>query len=77
MLLSLWSIMEKLSELIHRGRKHHLIEWTGRWIENRYPDKLADDLEINSDYVSVNSGLQYRPMLIILSNLQVCIKESD
>jgi hypothetical protein len=32
---------------------------------------------INSDYVSVNSGLQYRPTLIILINLQVCIKESD
>jgi len=27
--------------------------------------------------VSVNGGLQYRPTLIILSNLQVCIKESD
>jgi hypothetical protein len=27
--------------------------------------------------VSVNSGLQYRPTLIILSNLQVCIKELD
>jgi len=27
--------------------------------------------------VSVNSGLQYRPTLIILSNLQVRIKESD
>jgi hypothetical protein len=38
---------------------------------------LADDLGINSVYVSVNSGLQYRPTLIILSNLQVCIKESD
>jgi len=30
MLLTLWSSMEKLSELIYRGRKHRLVEWTGR-----------------------------------------------
>jgi hypothetical protein len=37
----------------------------------------TDGLGIYSDDVSVNSGLQYRPMLIILSHLKVGIEEPD
>jgi len=69
--------MEKLSEIIHRGRKHHLVVRIGRQIENWYPDKLTDDLGINNDDVSVNSGLQYRSTCIIFIHLQVGIEESD
>jgi hypothetical protein len=66
--------MEKLSELVHRGRKHHLVERTGRQIKNWYPDKLTDDLGIHSNDVSINSGLQYRPTHNIFSHLQVGIE---
>jgi hypothetical protein len=77
MLLTLWNGMEELSEIVHRGRKHHLIVRIGRQIKNWYPDELTDDLGINSDDVSVNSGLQYHPTLIILSHLKVGIEEPD
>jgi hypothetical protein len=69
--------MEELSEIVHRWRKHHLIVRTSRQIKARYPDELTDDLGINSDDVFVNSGLQYHPMLVILSHLKVVIEELD
>jgi alcohol dehydrogenase class IV len=69
--------MEELSEIVHRGRKHHLIVWTGRQIKDWYLDELTDYLGINSDDVSVNSGLQYHPTLIILSHIKVGIEEPD
>jgi hypothetical protein len=76
-LLTLWSYMKELSKLIHRWRKHHLVVRTGRQIENWYPDKLTNDLGINSNDVSINSGLQYRLTLIILRHLQVGIEKSN
>jgi hypothetical protein len=69
--------MEELSEIIHRWRKHHLIVRTGRQIKDWYTEEPTDGLEIYSDDVSVNSGLQYHPMLIILSHLKVGIEEPD
>jgi hypothetical protein len=69
--------MEELSEIVHRGRKHHLIVRTGRQIKDWYSNELTDDLGINSDDVAVSSGLQYHPTLIILSHLKVSIEESD
>jgi len=69
--------MEELSEIVHRWRKHHLIVRTGRQIKDWYSEEPTDGLGIYSDDVSVNSGLQYHPMLIILSHLKVGIEESD
>jgi hypothetical protein len=59
--ITLWNCMEELSEIVHRGRKHHLIVRTGRQIKDWYPDELTDDLGINSDDVSMNSGLSTIP----------------
>jgi hypothetical protein len=75
--LSLWNDMEELSEIVHSGRKHHLIVRTSRQIKDWYPEELTDGLGIYSDDVAVNSGLQYHPMLIILSHLKVGIEELD
>jgi hypothetical protein len=75
--LSLWNGMEELSEIVHSGRKHHLIVRTGRQIKDWFPEELTDGLGIYSDDVAVNSGLQYHPMLIILSHLKVGIEEPD
>jgi hypothetical protein len=69
--------MEELSEIVHRWRKHHLIVRTGRQIKDWYSEEPTDGLGIYSDDVSVNSGLQYRLMLIILSHLKVGIEEPD
>jgi hypothetical protein len=69
--------MEELSEIVHKWRKHHLIVRTGRQIKDWYSEELTDGLRIYSDDVSVNSGLQYHPMLIILSHLKVGIEEPD
>jgi hypothetical protein len=69
--------MEELSEIVHRWMKHHLIVRTGRQIKDWYPDELTDDLGIYSDDVSINSGLQYHPTLIILGHLKVGIEEPD
>jgi hypothetical protein len=75
--LTLWSYMKELLKLVHRWRKHHLVVWTGRQIENRNPNKLTDDLGINSSDVAINSGLEDRPMLIILCHLQVGIEKAN
>jgi hypothetical protein len=69
--------MEELLEIVHRWRKHHLIVRTSRQIKDWYSEEPTDGLGIYSDYVSVNSGLQYHPMLIILKHLKVGIEESD
>jgi hypothetical protein len=69
--------MEELSEIIHRWRKYHLIVRTGRHIKDWYSKESTDDLGIDSDDVSVNSGLQYHPTLIILGHLKVGIEEPD
>jgi hypothetical protein len=69
--------MEELSEIVHRWRKHHFIVRTSRHIKDWYPDELTDDLGINSDDVSINSGLQYHPTLVILSHINVGIEEPD
>jgi len=66
--------MEEFSEIIDRWRKHHLVERTGGQIKNWYPDKLTDDMRINSNDVSINIRLQYNPMHFIFSHLQVGIK---
>jgi hypothetical protein len=66
--------MEEFSKIVHRGRKHHLVERTGGQIKNWYPNKLTDDQRINSDNVSINIGLQYSPLHFIFSHLQVGIK---
>jgi hypothetical protein len=63
--------MEELSEIVYRWRKHHLIVRTSRQIEDWYSEKPTDGLGIYSDDVSINSGLQYHHMLIILSHLKV------
>jgi hypothetical protein len=75
--LTLWNGMEELSEIVHSGRKHHLIVRTGRQIKDWYPKEPIDGLGIYSDDVAVNSGLQYHPMLIILSHLKVGIEEPE
>jgi hypothetical protein len=69
--------MEKLSEIVHRGRKHHLIIRTAGQIKDWNAYEVTDDLGINSDDVPINSGLQYHPTIIILRHLQVGIEESD
>jgi hypothetical protein len=56
-LFSLWICMEELSEIIHRGRKHHLIIRTAEQIKDWNAYEVTDDLGINSDDVPVNSGL--------------------
>jgi hypothetical protein len=76
-LFSLWNCMEELSEIVHRGRKHHLIIRTAGQIKDWNAYEVTDDLGINSDDVPVNSGLQYHPTIIILHLLQVGIEESD
>jgi hypothetical protein len=69
--------MEELSEIIHRGRKHHLIIRTVKQIKDWNAYEVTDDLGINSDDVPIKNGLQYHPMFIILRHLQVGIEESD
>jgi hypothetical protein len=49
--------MEELSEIVHRGRKHHLIIRTAGQLKDWYADEVTDDLGINSDDMPVNSGL--------------------
>jgi hypothetical protein len=68
-LFSLWNYMEELSEIVHRGRKHHFIIGTARQLKNWYSDEVTDDLGINSDDMPVNSGLQYQPTIIVLCHL--------
>jgi hypothetical protein len=69
--------MEEFSELVHRGRKHHLIVRNGREIKNWYPNEVTDDLGIHCDDMPVNGGLENHPTLIVLSHLKVGIEESD
>jgi len=69
--------MKELSEIVHRGRKHHLIIRTAGQIKDWYAYEVTDDMGINSDDVPVNSRLQYHPTIIILRHLQVGIEESD
>jgi len=64
-LFSLWNGMEELSEIVHRGRKHHLIIRTAGQLKDWY----YDDLGINIDDMPVNSELKYQPTIIILSHL--------
>jgi hypothetical protein len=76
-LFALWNCMEELSEIVHKGRKHHLIIRTAGQIKDWNAYEVTDDLGINSDDVPVNSGLQYHPTIIIMRHLQVGIEESD
>lgn len=62
-ILTLLSYMKELSKLVHGWRKHHLVVWAGRQIENRNPNNLTDDLRINSNDVAINSGLKDRSKL--------------
>jgi hypothetical protein len=68
-LFSLWNCMEELSEIVHRGRKHHLIIRTTGQLKDWYSDEVTDDLGINSDDIPVNSGLKYQPTIIVLCHL--------
>jgi hypothetical protein len=77
MLFSLYNCMKELSEIVHRGRKHHLIIRTAGQIKDKKAYEVTDDLGINSDDVPVNNGLQYHPTIIILRHLKVGIEESD
>jgi hypothetical protein len=76
-LFFLWNCMKELLEIVHRGRKHHLIIRTAGQIKDWNAYEVTDDLGINSDDVPVNSGLQYHPTIIILCHLQVGIEESN
>jgi hypothetical protein len=69
--------MKELSEIVHRGRKHHLILRSTGQIKDWNTYEVTDDLGINNDDVPVNSGLQYHPTIIIMRHLQVGIEESD
>jgi hypothetical protein len=69
MLFSLWNGMEELSEIVHRGRKHHLIIKTAGQLKDWNSDEVTDDLGINSDDMPINSGLKYQPMIIVLRHL--------
>jgi hypothetical protein len=40
-LFSLWNCMEVLSEIVHRGRKHHLIIRTAGQLKDWYSDKVT------------------------------------
>jgi len=44
---------------------------------HRHPNYLADNLRINHNNVPVHSGLKNQPMVIILYDLKVSIKQSD
>jgi hypothetical protein len=68
-LFSLWNCMKELSEIVHRGRKHHLIIRTVGQLKHWYADEVTDDLGINSDDMPVNNGLQYQPTIIVLRYL--------
>jgi hypothetical protein len=61
--------MEGLSEIFHRGRKHHLIITTAGQLKDWYSDEVTDDLGINSDDMPINSGLKYQPTVIVLRHL--------
>jgi hypothetical protein len=65
----MWNGMEKLSEIIHRRRKYHLIIRARRYLENRNSNDLADDLGINSDNMPANSGLKHQSTVIVLHHL--------
>jgi hypothetical protein len=69
--------MKELSEIVHRGRKNHLIKRTVGQIKDWNAYEVTDILGINSDDVPVNNGLQYHPTIIILHHLQFGIEESD
>jgi hypothetical protein len=69
--------MEEFSELVHKGRKYHLIVRTGREIKNWYPNEVTDDLGIHCYDMPVNGGLENHPTLIVLSHLKVGIEKSD
>jgi hypothetical protein len=62
--------MKKFSEIIQRKRYDHLIVWDARDLENRHSYKLTDDLGINSDSMSIYSGLKHHPAVIILNHLE-------
>jgi hypothetical protein len=73
-LLSLWNCMEELSKIIQRGRKNHLIIRAARQLEDRNSYELIDDLGINSDDMSCNSGLKHQPSVIVLHHFKVGIE---
>jgi hypothetical protein len=68
-LFSLWNCMTEFSEIVHRGRKHHLIIRAAGQLKDWYSNEVTDDLGINSDDMPVNSGLKYQPTVIILHRL--------
>jgi uncharacterized protein YjiS (DUF1127 family) len=70
-------LREKLSEIIHRRRKYHLIVRARRHLENKNSYELTDDLGINSDNMPSNSILKHQPVVIILNHFEVGIKQSD
>jgi hypothetical protein len=70
----LWNCVEKLSEIIHRRRKYHLIARARRHLENRNSNELTDDLGINSDNMPSNSRLKHQPAVIILNHFKVGIE---
>jgi uncharacterized protein YjiS (DUF1127 family) len=69
--------VEKLSEIIHRRRKYHLIVRARRKLENTDSYELIDDLGINSDNMPSNSRLKHQPAVIILNHFEVGIKQLD
>jgi hypothetical protein len=73
-LFSMWNCVEKLSKIIHRRRKYHLIVRALRYLENRNSNDLTDDLGINSDNMPSNSGLKHQPAVIIPNHLEVGIE---
>jgi hypothetical protein len=52
-LFSLWNCMEELLEIVHKGRKYHLIIRTAGQIKDWNAYEVTDDLGINSDDVPV------------------------
>jgi hypothetical protein len=74
MLLSMGNGIKKISEIIQRRRYDHLIVRAARDLKNRHSYEVTDDLGINSDSMSIYSGLKYHPTIIIPNHLKEAIE---
>jgi len=75
--LALGNGMEEFPKIIQGWRKHHLIVWAGRNLEQRDSDDVTDDLRINSNEVAWNGGLKHHSVIIVLHHFQVGIEQLD
>jgi hypothetical protein len=69
--------VKKLSEIIHRWRKYHLIVRARRKLENRDSYELTDDMGNNIDNMPSNRRQKHQPSVIIPNHFEVGIKQPD